>query len=200
MSVMAAMTDRFAGLLERVDRGAEWVLQWDEAALDWFSRLSGLRRLEGTWVALTYLGDGYVWGLLALSLILFGGNADRLNVLVTMGVLTVVMSIVRLFKLLFSRPRPVLEGRPGREWYVDTFGFPSGHSTAAFSVAYAMASFYPHPLIVAAVYVLAAGIGLSRIYLRDHYPLDVLGGALLGSLSTHILLPLFGKILHQARW
>jgi len=200
MNLVGAWAGRIARGLERLDIWAEWLLQRDEAALDWFGRLSGLRRLEGTWVALTYLGDGYVWGLLALYLIMFGGSADRRNVLVTMGLMTVVMSIVRLFKLLFSRPRPVLEGRPGRDWYVDTFGFPSGHTTAAFTVAYAVSSFYPHPAIVAMIYVLATGIGLSRVYLRDHYPLDVLGGALLGSLSAHILLPLFGRILHQARW
>jgi len=61
----------------------------------------------------------------------------------------------------------------------DAFSFPSGHSAAAFAVALAMAGVIPGaPLFV----FLAFAIGLSRLYLGAHYPLDVAVGACIGLL------------------
>ncbi|TMA84340.1 MAG: phosphatase PAP2 family protein, partial [Deltaproteobacteria bacterium] len=60
----------------------------------------------------------------------------------------------------------------------DAFSFPSGHAAAAFAVAVALAGQGAGlgPLAL----VLATAIGISRIYLGAHYPLDVAVGALLG--------------------
>lgn len=58
--------------------------------------------------------------------------------------------------------------------------FPSGHATAAFSVATVLARRYPHKRWVPwAVYGMATAISLSRITQLAHFPSDVfLGGAL----------------------
>ena len=56
--------------------------------------------------------------------------------------------------------------------------FPSGHATVSFACATVL-SFYAlraRP----AFFVLAAAIAWSRVYVGVHYPLDVLGGAVLG--------------------
>ena len=57
--------------------------------------------------------------------------------------------------------------------------FPSGHAATAFAAATAVAILCPRlrPWALA----LAAAVALSRVYLRVHYPLDVLAGALLGA-------------------
>ena len=62
----------------------------------------------------------------------------------------------------------------------DAFSFPSGHTAAAFAIAVALAG-EGHglgPLTLS----LAGGIGLSRVYLGAHYPLDVAAGVGLGAL------------------
>jgi undecaprenyl-diphosphatase len=76
-----------------------------------------------------------------------------------------------------GRPRPV--GIRVRET-VDSFGFPSGHTATAFAMATVIALWVPlrwrwAPFAVAAV------VGLGRMYVGAHYPLDVVGGALWGA-------------------
>ena len=57
--------------------------------------------------------------------------------------------------------------------------FPSGHSTTAFAAATAVAILSPRLRPLA--FGLAAAVALSRVYLRVHFPLDVLAGAVLGA-------------------
>jgi undecaprenyl-diphosphatase len=76
-----------------------------------------------------------------------------------------------------NRPRPVdIRIREA----ADGFGFPSGHTAVACAMAVVVASVLPArwrwaPFAVAAV------VGLGRLYVGAHYPLDVVGGALWGS-------------------
>ncbi len=90
---------------------------------------------------------------------------------------------VALLKRVFDRPRP------GLAYFVETSGsFPSGH--AAISVAFYGTLFFilwqmrrVGPIIAALLATtLAFAIGLSRIYLIEHYLSDVLNGWLVGTL------------------
>ena len=65
------------------------------------------------------------------------------------------------------------------EAHPDGFGFPSGHTTMAFTIAALLHPVIPRrwrPLL----WVLAAGVGLGRMYVGVHWPADVVGGAALG--------------------
>ncbi|MGI8634064.1 MAG: phosphatase PAP2 family protein [Segetibacter sp.] len=66
----------------------------------------------------------------------------------------------------------------------DYASFPSGHTTAAFAAAtvYAM-EYKDKPLIPILSYTAATLIGLSRLTENQHWPVDVLAGAMLGYLS-----------------
>lgn len=56
--------------------------------------------------------------------------------------------------------------------------FPSGHTTAAFSIVGGVSvAFGSVPLVL---WPIAGVVGISRIYLGHHYPTDVLAGALIG--------------------
>ena len=56
--------------------------------------------------------------------------------------------------------------------------FPSGHATVSFACATVLAFYAPRA--APAFFLLAAAIAWSRVYVGVHYPLDVLGGAVLG--------------------
>lgn len=81
----------------------------------------------------------------------------------------------------FARERPpVADPQLGSLTGIpDNPSFPSGHSATAFAAATAVAILCPR--LRPAALVLAAAVALSRVYLRVHFPLDVVAGAVLGA-------------------
>jgi undecaprenyl-diphosphatase len=63
--------------------------------------------------------------------------------------------------------------------------FPSGHTSIAFACATVLSALAPRA--APAFFALALAIGYSRLYVGVHWPLDVLGGAVLG-VATGLLL------------
>jgi undecaprenyl-diphosphatase len=66
--------------------------------------------------------------------------------------------------------------------------FPSGHTTVAFACAAVLAYFKPG--LALPLFLLAAAIGFSRVYVGVHYPLDVVGGAACGLIIAALLIAL----------
>jgi undecaprenyl-diphosphatase len=89
--------------------------------------------------------------------------------------------VAHVLKEAFDRPRPpVAEPGLGSLTAIpDNPSFPSGHSATAFAAATAVAILCPR--LRPAALAIAVAVGLSRIYLRVHFPLDVLVGALVGA-------------------
>jgi len=136
--------------------------------------------------ALTLLGKSHVVVLfvsaLAILLVLWRKGIDLMALIIT-----IVGSTTSswLLKLAFQRPRP------DQAIYLESsYSFPSGHAT----IAVALYGFIGYLLIrltrrwwqrislVCTTLALIAAIGLSRLYLAEHYLTDVLAGYLLGAL------------------
>lgn len=87
-----------------------------------------------------------------------------------------------LIKHLVKRIRPC-HGLDDEEQIINKprfYSFPSGHTTASFSML-GVAVFRGLPLfVVLPIALVAALISFSRIYLRVHYLTDVIAGAVLG--------------------
>ena len=64
--------------------------------------------------------------------------------------------------------------------------FPSGHAATSFACATVLA--FAAPRLAVPLYLLAVAIAYSRVYVGVHYPIDVLGGAILGvAVATALL-------------
>jgi len=141
-------------------------------------------------LAATRAGDGWLWYLTGLFVLLFGG-ANRLTAVASAGSAALVGVGVFIFiKKLSGRRRPC-EIEP-HCWATllppDQFSFPSGHTITAFSVAITFGVFYP--AILPALLFCALSIAISRILLGMHFLSDVIVGALIGSglaLCSHAL-------------
>ena len=98
-----------------------------------------------------------------------------------------------VLKSAVARPRITASelGEPPRE-AVDGWAFPSAHTSIAWAVAVTVILVAQPPRWASSALVLVAGLtGLARLYVGAHFPLDVVGGALVG---TVVALALHGAL------
>ena len=134
------------------------------------------------WVIVTHAG-GTGPSILAAGLPWFA--CCRLHEASQVALLTLIIShlIVQLIKRTMGRGRPSLDsGCLALVREPDRFSFPSGHATAAMSVALAYGTYFPAwsgPLLL-----LAMVVGFSRVRLAVHYPSDVLAGQAIAAVTA----------------
>ncbi len=134
---------------------------------------------RGMWL-LTQLGNMAV-ALVVAGLLYLIGN-ERLALELVLGLLT-LWFIVETVKALTDRARPFANLQDVRiiGWRALGRSFPSGHTAQAFFV---MSLFIHHfqfiPWVNIALYLVAALVGVTRMYVGAHYPRDVIAGALVG--------------------
>ena len=83
-----------------------------------------------------------------------------------------------LLKILFHISRPNIEHLVP---VVDPFSFPSGDIQVVATFWFALAWHFKHPLLWAFSISLVILVGMSRVYLGVHYPIDVIAGAIIGT-------------------
>ncbi|MFC1501230.1 glycosyltransferase family 39 protein [Elusimicrobiota bacterium] len=101
--------------------------------------------------------------------------------LLLLAIVAVGGIFVYVFKDFFGRVRPLgLFGDEVNVFYekLERIAFPSGHTQIAFGIATFLASRFKKYTWL--LFTIAALMGLSRIYVGSHFPLDVLAGAILG--------------------
>jgi membrane-associated phospholipid phosphatase len=110
-------------------------------------------------------------------------NTHRLAVEVILGTLTLWL-LVETLKALTDRARPFLDLEETRiiGWRERGRSFPSGHTAQTFFLMALLSHRFQLGLGgTVALYAVAGLVGFTRIYVGAHYPRDVIGGAVLGS-------------------
>ncbi len=151
-------------------------------------------RIRSGWLntlaeAFTQLGALYVVApFTSVAVLVFTVRRRFTEALVVALSLVLTVIAVRALKAYTDVPRP-----SGALVPTEGSSFPSGHSAYAVtyvSIALAwerMSGLFGRVLLVTGAIVLAAVIGLTRVYLRAHYLTDAIGGVSLGFLIASLL-------------
>jgi undecaprenyl-diphosphatase len=130
---------------------------------------------------ITGIGGALFISITTLLLIIFSTGETRLTAISSAAALALSHIPVQVVKKLFPRKRPYLlfETTKILPNPLKDHSFPSGHTTAVFSVIVPFV--ISNPVLTAVLIPLGLCVGISRIYLGLHYPSDVLAGATLGA-------------------
>lgn len=161
----------------------------EKPVFDYFNNLPAI--LDGIMYAITQFGGAgsiVLWVAAAWLLI------NRRAAITVAGAGMSSWYIAKLFKALVGRGRPeaLLENlNLFADKSLGGFGFPSGHATFVAACAtvlyFQIDRKYRKYLILIVVLV-----GISRMYLGAHFPLDIIGGWALGTLIGSLLCLIFG--------
>jgi membrane-associated phospholipid phosphatase len=135
-------------------------------------------------ILLTEFGREVFWPITIILLFVLGGwTGKKTAVVITISML-VLIPLGELAKDIVARPRPVI---PASDFLISPdkdYAFPSGHAVIVSAGAAGALMLFrgaPRRLVVSTILAIEAGlVCLSRIYVGGHYPLDVIGGILLG--------------------
>lgn len=164
--------------------------QFDELFIDLINGRMNSKFLDIFMYRVTDLGGAIFSTLLSLVFIIFGNRFIKEIGIQCLMVLGISQIIVQGLKKILSRERPykIIETLNTFGIDLSDYSFPSGHTTASFSIASTLALNIPRISLI--VFILALIIGISRIYLGVHYPTDVAAGIFLG-MGTSVLVHLY---------
>ncbi len=161
-----------------------------EASLRWMNQFQCMA-LDLFFQFFTLFGNGYF--IIAVSIIWLFVRKFQWKIPLTNVLLYAISGLLaQLFKRTFNSPRP-------KKFFGDQFetlahpmwvnfgshnSFPSGHTTSAFAMLVFFALLSKSDKIRYILLGVAILAGLSRVYLLQHFMIDVAAGAILGSICA----------------
>ena len=158
----------------------------DQTILVWIQDNLRIENLNPIVKVFTYMGNGgAVWIVICLVLT----KIKKTRKIGIYSILSLIFSLLITnlgLKLIYERIRPyeVMNNISPLIITSDPNSFPSGHTSAAFSVGFLWAKFSKKQWIKISCILQAILMGFSRLYVGVHYPSDVVAGALVGGLCS----------------
>lgn len=146
----------------------------------------------------TTIGEhGLVWIVIAIVLACIPRTRKcGLTMMIAMAVTYLVGNL--FLKNIIARPRPcaVDTSVTLKIPFPSEYSFPSGHSSNGFAGAVTIFCYYRKAGILSLI--MAALIAFSRLYFFVHYPTDILGGIVLGTLDALLAVYLVKRLEARA--
>jgi membrane-associated phospholipid phosphatase len=179
--------------------GLYLVLQYDKIELH-----SMMNAFQPEWLFMpffwiTNLGDGLSLTILSFLFVLFVSVRGGLFLGALTGLDGLVVQLLKrnVFADMhrpyyFIDQMPDLLLMPGLEMH-ENFSFPSGHTSAAFAFFFGLSLLMKKDSLKFLCFLLAALIAYSRIFLSQHFMMDLLAGSMIGLILGWIFYVVFEK-------
>jgi undecaprenyl-diphosphatase len=172
----------------------------DDAASRYFKSIHGNAGLDAAMIVITSMGD--VTTLFILGIILTIIRRTRKAGMIFLIALVVIVVLVMYIKPLVGREIPPYAFEPALELpanfslendslapFAAGFSYPSGHASRATALAFIIgfAIYNKSRKAGYAIWAFPVIIGITRLYVMQHYPTDIIGGFLLGGMVSVVL-------------
>ena len=140
-------------------------------------------------LTITFIASVLIW-ILYLGLVVLwfvDGKIKKEQVVHAIVAGVVSWFVAYIIKSIFPTPRPFMVNGDLASVIIPPMdgAFPSGHSATAFALA---VTIFLHDRKIGTLFLICAIlIGIGRVYANVHYPVDILGGALIGTLVAIII-------------
>lgn len=142
----------------------------------------------------TYLGNGLIQAVILLPLFFY-----RFRIYIIFLIVHIISgAFAQLLKLIFATPRPKIYFSNFDYFYLypneilnNSYSFPSGHTTSIFAICLLLAIVSKNKFLNILFFVIALLVGISRLFLYQHFLVDVYFGMIIGTIFSLIIYSFF---------